>query len=288
MRNENRTSRIPRVPYVYPDVLRQSIEHLPSVPGVYFFYGESDTLPLYIGKSVNIRSRVLAHLRNPAEAALLSQSRKVTFQPTAGELGALLLEAHLIKRLTPLFNKRLRKLRQLYTLRLTEGNIAVVALRETEFGRTPNIYGLYKNSHLAKEALKHIADEHRLCYSLLGLEKLPRNRPCFRYTLNKCSGACCGEISLSEHRSRLLIALKSIEVLCWPWQGRIAVYEQSDTGQCYHIIHNWAWLGDVDSLENAAELTSVSDGYDIDSYKILAKLLFSGDYQIIELDSGGI
>lgn len=175
MTKENRSSRRPPIPYVYPDALRQSIEHLPSVPGVYFFYGESDTLPLYIGKSVNIRSRVLAHLRNPAEAALLSQSRKVTFRQTTGELGALLLEAHLIKRLTPLFNKRLRKLRQLYTLRLTEQTISIVGLRETEIGRTPNIYGLYKNSHLAKEALKRIADEHRLCYSLLGLEKLPQS-----------------------------------------------------------------------------------------------------------------
>ena len=284
MRNENRASRLPRVPYVYPDALRQSIEHLPSLPGVYFFYGESDTLPLYIGKSVNIRSRVLAHLRNRDEAALLSQSRKVTFRQTVGELGALLLEAHLIKRLTPLFNKRLRKLRQLYTLRLAEESISIIALRETEFGRIPNIYGLYKNSHLAREALKRIADEHRLCLGLLGLEKHPLNRPCFRYALNKCSGACCGKISLDEHRSRLLAALKSIEVLCWPWQGRIAVYEQSDTGHCYHIIHNWAWLGDVDSLDNAAELTSVTDGYDIDSYKILAKLLLSGRYPIIELD----
>ncbi|MDR9963492.1 hypothetical protein KIF59_00345 [Enterobacter cloacae subsp. cloacae] len=30
---------------------------------MYIFHGESDTLPLYISKSVNIRSRVLSHLR---------------------------------------------------------------------------------------------------------------------------------------------------------------------------------------------------------------------------------
>ncbi|EMV39824.1 excinuclease cho domain protein, partial [Escherichia coli P0304777.12] len=30
---------------------------------MYLFHGESDTMPLYIGKSINIRSRVLSHLR---------------------------------------------------------------------------------------------------------------------------------------------------------------------------------------------------------------------------------
>ena len=43
--------------YEYPEHLRPWLEALPRQPGVYLFHGESDTLPLYIGKSVNIRSR---------------------------------------------------------------------------------------------------------------------------------------------------------------------------------------------------------------------------------------
>jgi excinuclease Cho len=50
--------------------LRPWLEALPKSAGVYLFHGESDTLPLYIGKSVNIRSRVLSHLRTPDEAAV--------------------------------------------------------------------------------------------------------------------------------------------------------------------------------------------------------------------------
>jgi excinuclease Cho len=51
--------------YEYPEHLRPWLEALPKLPGVYQFHGESDTMPLYIGKSVNLRSRVLSHLRTP-------------------------------------------------------------------------------------------------------------------------------------------------------------------------------------------------------------------------------
>lgn len=90
--------------YEYPEHLRPWLEALPKLPGVYQFHGDSDTMPLYIGKSVNLRSRVLSHLRTPEEAAMLRQSRRITWQRTAGELGALLLEARLIKEQQPLFN----------------------------------------------------------------------------------------------------------------------------------------------------------------------------------------
>lgn len=65
--------------------------------GVYLFHSESDTMPLYIGKSVNIRSRVMAHLRTANEAAMLRQAKRISWICTAGEIGALLLEARLIK-----------------------------------------------------------------------------------------------------------------------------------------------------------------------------------------------
>ena len=58
----------PTTPFDYPAHLRDIAKGLPSVPGVYVFHGEEDALPLYIGKSVNLRSRVLSHLRNPEEA----------------------------------------------------------------------------------------------------------------------------------------------------------------------------------------------------------------------------
>ncbi len=115
--------------YEYPEHLRPWLETLPKLPGVYQFHGDSDTMPLYIGKSVNLRSRVLSHLRTPEEAAMLRQSRRITWQRTAGELGALLLEARLIKEQQPLFNKRLRRNKQLCAWLLADDRPQIVYAR---------------------------------------------------------------------------------------------------------------------------------------------------------------
>lgn len=173
--------------YEYPEHLRPWLEALPKLPGVYQFHGDSDTMPLYIGKSVNLRSRVLSHLRTPEEAAMLRQSRRITWQRTAGELGALLLEARLIKEQQPLFNKRLRRNKQLCAWLLADDRPQIVYAREVDFSHQQHLYGLFANRRAALQMLQSLADEQRLCYGLLGLEPLSRGRACFRSALGRCA-----------------------------------------------------------------------------------------------------
>ena len=127
------------------------LEGLPEGPGVYFFYGEND-LPIYIGKSVDIRSRVLAHLRAEDEAEMIAQSRRVDFIETAGEIGALLLEARLIKQLHPLFNVRLRRLRRLCSIRLVAQADAItpeiVSGADAAVGQAQDLYGLFSSQRV--------------------------------------------------------------------------------------------------------------------------------------------
>lgn len=274
--------------YEYPEHLRPYLSALPAVPGVYLFHSESDTLPLYIGKSVNIRSRVLSHLRAPDEAAMLRQSRRITWICTAGEIGALLLEARLIKEQQPLFNKRLRRNRQLCALQLSEQKVQVVYAREVDFSHAPDLFGLFANRRAALGALQSLADEQQLCYGLLGLEPLSRGRACFRSALKRCAGACCGKESPQEHHARLLASLERLRVVCWPWKNAIALRESRPEMTQYHIINNWLWLGAVDSLDEAATLMRTPSGFDQDGYKILCKPLISGACDIIELDPARI
>ncbi len=76
------------------------LDEIPDSPGVYLFYGENDS-PLYIGKSVTLRSRVMSHFSGDhasSRAMRIGQEvRRVEWRETAGELGALLLESRLIK-----------------------------------------------------------------------------------------------------------------------------------------------------------------------------------------------
>lgn len=270
--------------YEYPEHLRPWLEALPKQPGVYFFHGDSDTMPLYIGKSVNIRSRVMSHLRTPDEASMLRQSRRITWVETAGELGALLLEARLIKEQQPLFNKRLRRNRQLCSLQVNAGKPQVVYAREVDFSHEPNLYGLFANKRAALQTLQSLADELQLCYGLLGLEATTRGRACFRSALKRCAGACCGKESVEEHHARFMAGLASISVKCWPWEGAVALKETRDAMTHYHIIRNWLWLGAVESLDDATALLRTPAGFDQDGYKILCKPLLTGKYEIIVLN----
>lgn len=266
--------------YEYPEHLRPWLEALPKLPGVYQFHGESETLPLYIGKSVNIRSRVLSHLRTADEASMLRQARRISWQRTAGELGALLLEARLIKEQQPLFNKRLRRNKQLCSWLLEAGKPQIVYAREVDFSHQQHLYGLFANRRAAFQALQSIADEHRLCYGILGLEPLSRGRACFRSALGRCAGACCGKESVEDHNQRLLAQMSKLQLVCWPWAGPVALEERGPDMVQYHIIHNWLWLGAVDSLAQAAKLTTLPAGFDHDGYKILCKPLLSGEYPL--------
>lgn len=273
----------PAALYQYPEHLRPSLQGLPSLPGVYIFHGESDTLPLYIGKSVNIRSRVMSHFRTTDEARMLRQARHVSFITTAGELGALLLEAQMIKNQQPLFNKRLRKNRQLCSLHISNMQPAVVYAKEVDFSHTPDLFGLYSSRRSALDTLQKIADEQRLCLGLLGLEKLSKGRACFRSSLGRCAGACCGRESLEQHHQRLLAALEKVRVQCWPWQGAVGVVEQGALQTQIHIINNWFYLGSVEDIASASQLTSTPQGFDSDGYKILCRPVISGKFPVIPL-----
>ncbi len=131
--------------YAYPQHLRDAIDHLPRAPGIYIFRGEAGDLPLYVGKSVNIRNRVLSHLRTEEEARMLRQARSIDFERTAGEIGALLLEARRIKELQPLYNQKLRGSKQLCSWHIDPAGSATPTLvfsRHHNFASAPCLYGL--------------------------------------------------------------------------------------------------------------------------------------------------
>ena len=219
---------------------------------------------------------------------MLRQSRRISWIGTAGEIGALLLEARLIKEQQPLFNKRLRRNRQLCALTLRDGKVDVVYSRDVDFSHAPDLFGLFANRRAALAALQSLADEQKLCYGRLGLEPLSRGRACFRSALKRCAGVCCNKEHPQEHDARLQASLEKLRVICWPWKNAIALKESRAQMTQYHVINNWLWLGAVDTLEDAATLIQTPAGFDHDGYKILCKPLVSGACEIIELNPGNV
>ncbi len=270
--------------YEYPTHLREAIDALPSTPGVYTFHGAEGDLPLYIGKSVNLRNRVLSHLRTVDEARMLRQTQRISHICTTGEIGALLLEASMIKQQHPLFNQKLRRTKQLCSLRMFANKPEVVYSKEVNFASTPGLYGLYASRHSALEHLRNIADEQRLCLSLLGLEKIKPGQACFRAMINRCGGACRGDEAQDEHLQRLLAALEDIKISCWPYPSAIGLIERLGAEVQIHVIAHWCYLGTVSEISQAQTLDRQAPGFDADGYKILCKPILSGSAEIVLLD----
>ncbi|TYT25419.1 excinuclease Cho [Luteimonas viscosa] len=267
--------------YAYPGHLRPQIAALPRAPGVYVFHGDDESVPLYIGKSVNIRQRVLDHLRTPEEARLLRQTRRIDAVRTAGDLGAQLLEAQQIKLRQPLHNRLLRRRRQLCSIRLLRGRPEVVHSHEVPFASAAGLHGLFSSRAVALQALRAIADDNRLCYGLVGLERLAPGRPCFRAALDRCAGACCGREPLAGHALRLAAALQALRVAPWPYAGAVGLVEEGTDMSQIHVVRDWHYLGSAARRAAARRLVAPVAGFDPDGYRILAEPLTSGRSRII-------
>lgn len=272
--------------YQYPAGLREQAANAPQAPGVYTFHGGSNTYPLYIGKSINIRARLLSHLRSPEEARLLMQTKIISYIPTAGEISALLLEAQMIKQQQPFFNRRLRKTRDTCSFVLNDTGLHIQYTNKMSCERVPKIYGLFKNHRAAKDRMRLLADEHKLCLSVLGFEPVTNGRGCFRSAVHKCAGACCGKEGIATHNDRLHLALEEFKIAQWPYSGPVALKESFGRLKQYHVLNNWHYHGSYKSLQGLSRHKPQPEMlFDADMYKILVKPILYGNAEIIELDS---
>ncbi len=271
------------VPAGLPDLV---FDNIPQAPGVYFFYGDNDVM-LYVGKSINMRSRVMAHFsgdhRVNKDMQIARQIKRIDWRQTAGELGALLLEAQLVKQLSPVHNRQLRRNSQLCAWHWRHsdesGDIGsapqLVTAGDIDPARFGELYGLFRSRPTAIEALREIAATHGLCNILLSLEK--RDGACFAHQIKRCRGACIGLESPAQHAMRLKEALGSLRTLPWPFQGRIGIREvtpDSDNTEL-HVLDRWCYLGTVRSEAELHDLADTRSApvFDVDTYKILKRFL---------------
>ena len=84
--------------------LQKTIQKLPTTAGVYLFHSGKEII--YIGKAINIRSRVKNHFLQPSyrDNLFMDSVSRIGFEETNSEIEALVLEAQLIKKHQPKFN----------------------------------------------------------------------------------------------------------------------------------------------------------------------------------------
>lgn len=256
------------------------VDALPEQAGVYVFYGAGDAL-LYVGKSINLRARVLEHFyaanRNSKEMKLAQQVCRIEWQETLGEFGALLLEAQWIKQKQPLLNRMGRGEAGSYSIELVADSdgfyqAKIVATQDVFSENTTPLYGLFRHPREAKRVLQTIAEQHGLCQRRLGVEQVTSKQqgPCFAFQVRCCRGACVGREQPAAFNQRLVTALARLKLENWPFPQPIAVVEQDPLSgkTLHHVIDQWCYLGTAEQ-----GLLPHPKTFDADIYRLLRKQL---------------
>ncbi len=272
--------RILRTPSLPPQLAPDALDAIPESPGVYRFYG-LNALPLYVGKSVNLRERVAAHFssdyRSANDQRLSAEITRIEFEESAGELGALLRESQLVKSLLPAYNQRLRKRADMVALSIgaEPGPPSYVRSPDIDPGALDDLYGPFASRRQARETLRQLARKSALCWAALDLDR--RVGPCFARQLKRCAGACVGAETPCAHHARLREALSGLAMKRWPYPGLVGVRETSpiDRRTEVHVFRDWCWLG---TARDDAELGAMVDTppraeFDLDIYRLLLRRL---------------
>ena len=267
----------------FPAQLDESkVRTLPKSPGVYVFWGEEGTA-LYVGKSINIKNRVFSHFTNDASStrhmAMCRQVVDIKPHETAGELGALLLESHLIKKLAPLYNRRSINRKRLIavTKTMTEGgyhSVQLELLDGVSLQDVQSLIGVFRSKKQAKDRLWEIAKQHALCPSVLGLEK--GRGECLYRQIRVCRGACVGLEPPESYNLRFDLAFSGRGITPWPFPGPVLVEERNahlDGGEAF-LLNKWCLVGSFryDAV-GSRDFFRSDHIFDYDAYKILVNFL---------------
>jgi DNA polymerase-3 subunit epsilon len=272
-----------------PPNLDESIfASIPQSPGVYIFE-DNEGRALYVGKSVNLRTRVLSHFANDTKLAkemkISLSSHNISYIQTETEVEALLLESAKVKELQPIHNRLLRRTTQQAVLVKTENQDGYTTIgvenrqldEKTELG---SIYGVYTSRMKAKSRLESLMKTFQLCPKLLGLEKA--NGACFRYHLGLCKGACIGKEPVQRYNRRVEYALERSKLEEWPFKGELSVAISPTKAL---LIDQWVVKGYITAFDDGTtHLERISNGFDMDTYKIIRSYLRNNNPQMSLLD----
>lgn len=197
---------------IFPDNLsKEKIKTLPEDCGVYYFYNDSKEL-IYIGKSKNIRQRVLSHFNNKNSTKaekMRMQIADIDFELTGSELIALLKESEEIKLNQPVFNRSQKKYSYYFSLLNEYDANGFLTLRAEKLKNGVPSFGAYSSMEEAKRALRKLVEKFFLCEKICGLES--SDGSCFKYKLHQCRGACCGKETAEDYNKRVATALRSFD-----------------------------------------------------------------------------
>jgi len=185
------------------EVLEEQLRALPAKPGVYLFPDDGGAV-LYVGKATSLRQRVRSYFGTPFTLVpklqkMVARVQDLDFIVTDSEHEAVILECNLIKEHRPPYNVRLKDDKSYPYIKVSLNEewprVFVTRRFEDDGGR---YFGPFANAGSVRKTLDLLKKLFRYCSPRSPITgKKPR--PCFDYYIQRCVGACSGEITREEY-----------------------------------------------------------------------------------------
>ena len=194
-----------------PNVPRQNFESLPTTPGVYYFHDVKGKI-IYVGKAINIRSRVNSHFSNNSETRqkqnFITHIHSISFKSCATELMASILESVEIKKYWPKFNYSQKHWEDIFGIYTYEDRNGYLRLAIEKNKKNLKPVHTFHNLSEAYSWLRNLIREYQLCAKLCFLEK--GNGACSGTEDNSCNGPCIKKEGSPAYNKRVQKAIAAM------------------------------------------------------------------------------
>jgi len=210
-------------------------EQCRNEPGVYLMRGAHGDV-LYVGKSTQVRTRLLSYFRLPwpehRHARLLRETARIEWEPMPSEFAALLREVRLIRAHLPPYNiKAARPLDKWWVITVAGGPAPRLRIQRASAAararQVAQVIGPFASRRPLVEALRVLNDALGLrdctdrvpmvmsdaadLFNEVQHPSLARTPGCHRYETRRCLGPCVGAASEYQYRAQLTRARAVLE-----------------------------------------------------------------------------
>ncbi len=192
--------------FVVSSNVMEKVRKLPLTPGVYIYKNKKGEV-IYVGKAKNLKSRVSSYFRLNIDRrsktyALIQNINSLDYIKVESELEALILEAELIKKYSPVFNISLKDDKSYIYIGIKDEKEDVdgvkVSIPTVETFRRGDIekykyyYGPYPNGKIVKQLVKALRRifPFKDCGSAKFRKYKKLQAPCLWGHLNLCPAPC--------------------------------------------------------------------------------------------------
>lgn len=143
----------------------EDFQKLPATTGIYIFRDKSGKV-IYVGKAINIKSRVLSHFTGTDGTAkrqsFINEICTIDFEESGTELMALLMECQLIKQYWPRYNHALKRFEPKFGLFQYQDQQGYIRLLVSKFNKNIEAVQYFERAHDANGLLVKLIQDYKL------------------------------------------------------------------------------------------------------------------------------